>query len=163
MQYCNKRGQSGACSSYAERKQFRRSQYCNMRDCPRPPFSLRQTPSPPKADCRSPLGKPSPIRPESRCLYYKGSSIEKFFAKKFGSFRNLSYLCTVKRGNRRKDDNLYGLRGRFEPRNNKPSLFGCDGFVFIWMLWHLSHCSRHTKVPVPTTTTKHPQKLQLPQ
>ena len=35
------------------------------------------------------------------------------------------------RGIRRKDDNLYGLQGRFEPQTYKPSLFGVDGFVFI--------------------------------
>jgi hypothetical protein len=34
----------------------------------------------------------------------------------FGSYEKTSYLCSVKRGFRRKDDNLYGLRGRFEPQ-----------------------------------------------
>ena len=35
------------------------------------------------------------------------------------------------RGIRRKDDNLYGPQGRFEPQTYKPSLFGVDGFVFM--------------------------------
>ena len=34
----------------------------------------------------------------------------------FGNHKKSLYLCSVKRGFRRKDDNLYGLRGRFEPQ-----------------------------------------------
>lgn len=67
-----------------------------MKPIIRAPFSLWQTPSPPKADCHSPLGKPCRFRPKSRRLLFKMEQYQEVFSKKFGSFRNLSYLCSVK-------------------------------------------------------------------
>ena len=37
--------------------------------------------------------------------------------KKLGMFGNNAYLCSVKRGIRRKDDNLYGLQRSFRAPN----------------------------------------------